>query len=194
MPRTFRPINVPPNAPPELKALVTDLNRIHADIAAELAKAQGLDGRTPEFHNDPTMHGHRLTDTGVATGMDDVLTCRALDQLYGLEFPVKPEYAAARHSLRIKTTIHAAQGMTVPYATEKFAAIPLCQAEDVTQNYALAQGYVDAADVQALIDAVLPVGSIIGWTGLLASCPAHFAVCNGVDNAPGPDLTAEFVV
>lgn len=39
----------------------------------------------------------------------------------------------------------------------------------------------------------VPVGGIIGWSGTLVSCPTGWAVCNGTDNAPGPDLTASFI-
>ncbi len=39
----------------------------------------------------------------------------------------------------------------------------------------------------------VPVGGIIGWSGTFDSIPIGFAVCNGVDNAPGPDLSDEFI-
>ncbi len=55
---------------------------------------------------------------------------------------------------------------------------------------ATAEAYTDAISATHV---QVPIGGIIGWSGTLASTPPHFAVCNGVANFPGPDLTALFV-
>jgi len=41
---------------------------------------------------------------------------------------------------------------------------------------------------------VVPIGGIIMWSGTIATIPASWALCNGTDNAPGPDLRDKFVV
>lgn len=49
---------------------------------------------------------------------------------------------------------------------------------------------------QEVLDRV-PVGDIIGCYGPLVGnprIPPNYAICNGIDNAPGPDLTSEFVI
>lgn len=40
----------------------------------------------------------------------------------------------------------------------------------------------------------VPVGLISMWSGAIASIPANWAFCDGVANAPGPDLRDQFVV
>lgn len=43
---------------------------------------------------------------------------------------------------------------------------------------------------------VVPVGGIINWSGTIAAIAAlaGWALCNGIDNAPGPDLRDKFIV
>lgn len=40
----------------------------------------------------------------------------------------------------------------------------------------------------------VPIGGIIMWSGTIATIPATWALCDGVSNAPGPDLRDKFVV
>jgi hypothetical protein len=40
----------------------------------------------------------------------------------------------------------------------------------------------------------VPVGGIIMWSGTIATIPAAWALCDGIANAPGPDLRDKFVV
>lgn len=40
----------------------------------------------------------------------------------------------------------------------------------------------------------VPIGSIVMWSGTIASVPAGWAFCNGIDNSPGPDLRDQFIV
>lgn len=40
----------------------------------------------------------------------------------------------------------------------------------------------------------VPIGGIIMWSGTIATIPATWALCNGIANAPGPDLRDKFVV
>ena len=41
----------------------------------------------------------------------------------------------------------------------------------------------------------IPIGGIIMWSGNIASIPRPtWALCDGVENAPGPDLRNSFVV
>jgi hypothetical protein len=46
----------------------------------------------------------------------------------------------------------------------------------------------------AFVQAVMPQGVIVMWGGPIANIPAGWALCNGVQNAPGPDLTSRFVI
>jgi microcystin-dependent protein len=48
------------------------------------------------------------------------------------------------------------------------------------------------AGVQGLIDAVMPVGSVILWSGSVASIPAKWALCDGTSGTP--DLRGRFIV
>lgn len=41
---------------------------------------------------------------------------------------------------------------------------------------------------------MVPVNGIIGFTGNIADIPPNFAMCDGVANAPGPDLRIMFIV
>lgn len=53
---------------------------------------------------------------------------------------------------------------------------------------AAAKAYTD----QAILDAkVIPSGTIIGWWGIWADCPAGWVICDG--HAEGPDLRAKFM-
>lgn len=42
--------------------------------------------------------------------------------------------------------------------------------------------------------ALVPVGAIVMWSGAIADIPDPWALCDGVANAPGPDLRDKFVV
>jgi hypothetical protein len=46
--------------------------------------------------------------------------------------------------------------------------------------------------LQALIDAILPVGIIVDWSGAVANIPARWSLCDGTNGTP--DLTDKFVV
>ena len=62
------------------------------------------------------------------------------------------------------------------------------------QGPAGANGAPGAAGPQGPPGPMVPVGGIIVWSGSVASVPSNWAVCNGMANAPGPDLRAYFLV
>lgn len=51
---------------------------------------------------------------------------------------------------------------------------------------------VTNALVQALIDAIVPLGIIVEWSGSVAAIPTHWALCNGANGTP--NLMDKFIV
>ena len=48
--------------------------------------------------------------------------------------------------------------------------------------------------IPSAVAGVVPVGCIIVYSGNPTNIPAGWALCDGVANAPGPDLSAEFII
>ena len=55
------------------------------------------------------------------------------------------------------------------------------------------EDHTHGTPVTPITAVAIPIGGIIGWSGLIASIPTGFAICDGAANSPGPDLTDIFV-
>jgi hypothetical protein len=54
------------------------------------------------------------------------------------------------------------------------------------------QNYDDIAALEAVVDALLPAGMIVAWSGSVASIPSGWVLCNGSNGTP--DLRNRFIV
>lgn len=72
----------------------------------------------------------------------------------------------------------------------------LLYADDVTLPGDRPGLIVSAAFVKSLINAVLPIGIVMQWSGSVASIPANWALCNGqtVNGNVTPNLVDKFVL
>lgn len=195
MPRAFRQLTAPANASKSLRDLVVDLNRVNAEIAAELARVQGLDGRTPTFNKSLDLQGYKITNVGVGeldtdgTNIGDLvkrgLFRRATDAAHVADAPI-----IANAGVTVPQAIHDDQAPQLAQINDAIAGATADLVHDAPNDGVT---YGRKSHAWSKVESV-PIGGIICWSGTLASCPTDFAVCNGVANFPGPDLTAEFIV
>lgn len=66
---------------------------------------------------------------------------------------------------------------------------------DATFSAAGAAAWNEAHTVTGSVDGTVPVGGIIMWSGSIATIPTPvWVLCDGTQNAPGPDLRDKFIV
>lgn len=66
---------------------------------------------------------------------------------------------------------------------------------DVSPTYPVRKNVADGIEVDVPSGGEgVPIGGIIWWSPLNGAVPAGFVECDGVANAPGPDLRDQFVV
>lgn len=108
--------------------------------------------------------------------------------------PTAPTAANGTNTTQIATTAFVLANLPslAGYATEAYVTSALVPYATTASVAATLASYATTAALNAALAVLLPTGSIIMWSGSIASIPAGWALCNGAGGTP--DLRDRMVI
>jgi microcystin-dependent protein len=164
---------------------LTSLNGVVDEARSSVLSVTGTPGATrvitiPNVNKNYTVQNSTANIVQIKTSAGTAFDCPPLSHSY-----VSCNTSNVVVGRSITTGANAITSLAAPFASPAFTGVPTAPTAAVGTN-------TTQLATTAFVQAAIPTGSIILWSGSIVSIPAGWALCNGASGTP--DLRDRFVV